>query len=60
MIRAEVDYYSVLGVDKNADKKAIKQAYRCPSASRSLKFTTRIPAPDAMPRPSSSGNIVSS
>lgn len=30
MVRADVDYYSVLGVDKNADKKAIKQAYRYP------------------------------
>lgn len=29
VVRADVDYYSVLGVDKNADKKAIKQAYRC-------------------------------
>ena len=28
-MRADVDYYSVLGVDKNADKKSIKQAYRC-------------------------------
>ncbi|CAL8468943.1 g8484 [Coccomyxa elongata] len=28
VVRADVDYYSVLGVDKNADKKAIKQAYR--------------------------------
>ncbi len=27
-MRADVDYYNVLGVDKNADKKAIKQAYR--------------------------------
>ena len=30
MVRADVDYYSVLGVDKSADKKAIKQAYRYP------------------------------
>ena len=28
-VRADVDYYNVLGVDKNADKKSIKQAYRC-------------------------------
>lgn len=28
VVRADVDYYSVLGVDKSADKKAIKQAYR--------------------------------
>lgn len=28
MVRADVDYYSVLGVEKNADKKAIKAAYR--------------------------------
>ena len=28
VVRADVDYYSVLGVDKGADKKAIKQAYR--------------------------------
>ena len=29
IVRADVDYYNVLGVDKNADKKSIKQAYRC-------------------------------
>lgn len=28
VVRADVDYYSVLGVDKSADKKEIKQAYR--------------------------------
>lgn len=28
VVRADVDYYSVLGVDKSADKKAIKAAYR--------------------------------
>lgn len=27
-VHAEVDYYNVLGVDKDADKKTIKQAYR--------------------------------
>ena len=28
LVRADADYYSTLGVDKSADKKAIKQAYR--------------------------------
>jgi hypothetical protein len=28
VVRADTDFYSVLGVDRNADKKAIKQAYR--------------------------------
>jgi len=27
-VRADADYYSVLGVDRNADKKALKSAYR--------------------------------
>ena len=29
IVRADVNYYNVLGVDKDADKKSIKQAYRC-------------------------------
>jgi len=28
VVRADVNYYSVLGVEKDADKKEIKQAYR--------------------------------
>lgn len=28
VVRADGDYYSLLGVDKGADKKTIKQAYR--------------------------------
>lgn len=28
MVHAEQDYYNVLGIDKNADKQAIKTAYR--------------------------------
>eukprot|EP00245_Coleochaete_scutata_P004279 TRINITY_DN1663_c0_g1_i1.p1 TRINITY_DN1663_c0_g1~~TRINITY_DN1663_c0_g1_i1.p1 ORF type:complete len:464 (-),score=101.89 TRINITY_DN1663_c0_g1_i1:365-1756(-) len=28
LVRADVDYYSVLGVEKNSDKSAIKSAYR--------------------------------
>ena len=29
VVRAEADFYDVLGVPRNADKKAIKSAYRC-------------------------------
>ncbi len=29
VVRAEADFYDTLGVPKNADKKAIKSAYRC-------------------------------
>jgi len=28
VVRADEDYYGILGVDRSADKKAIKQAYR--------------------------------
>jgi molecular chaperone DnaJ len=28
VVRADSDYYSLLGVDRNADQKSIKQAYR--------------------------------
>ena len=38
VVRADVDYYSVLGVEKNADKKAIKAAYRWRA---SLKYLSK-------------------
>jgi molecular chaperone DnaJ len=34
IVRAETDYYDILGVARDADKKAIKQAYR----QRARKF----------------------
>lgn len=36
MVRADVDYYNVLGVDRNAEKKEIKQAYRSASSQTAL------------------------
>ena len=42
IVRADVNYYNVLGVDKDADKKSIKQAYRCAPQRVQTHFFARL------------------
>jgi DnaJ-class molecular chaperone len=41
-VRAEADFYDTLGVPKNADKKAIKSAYRCAAGHSALGLSNII------------------
>ena len=40
VVRAEADFYDTLGVPRNADKKAIKSAYRCGLLVRAARCRT--------------------
>lgn len=47
MVQAAADFYDILGVAKNADKKQIKQAYR----QKARKFHPVSPSPRLLHQP---------